>query len=194
MTCGEGGTLLVNDDRLMARAEMAHDKGTNRAQFVRGEVDHCSWVDVGSSLRPSEVTAALLLTQLEHMADISHRRRHIWNLYREALQSLEDAGDLQLPSVPPGCEHSGHLFYVLLARADQRNEFLAHLRSQQVEALFHFVPLHSSAAGRRYGRLGGSMRVTEDVAGRLVRLPLHPGMSDSDVEYVVRAVNAAIAA
>jgi dTDP-4-amino-4,6-dideoxygalactose transaminase len=194
VTCGEGGTLLVNDDRLMARAEIAHDKGTNRAQFARGDVDHYSWVGVGSSLRPSEVTAALLLAQLEHVADISHRRRHIWNLYREGLTSLAASGDLQLPVVPSECEHSGHLFYVLLARADQRRDFLAQLKSRQIEALFHYVPLHSSLAGRRYGRVGSSMSVTEDIADRLVRLPLHTGMTDPDVEYVVDAVTDAVAA
>ena len=192
VTCGEGGALLVNDRTLLDRALNLQAKGTNRSEFLRGEVDRYEWVKLGSSFLPSEITAAFLAAQLESTEEINARRLHIWELYHRGLSPLQDSERLSLPTVPAECEHNGHLFYVLLCDPTHRPACLETLRARGVEALSHYEPLHSSPAGRRFGRVAGSMSATDATTARLLRLPLHPGLSDDDVAYVVEALHDAV--
>lgn len=185
--CGEGGALVVNDERFVDRAEILQEKGTDRARFFRGQVDKYTWRDLGSSYLLSEVAAAFLWAQLERLDEITATRRAIWDEYHEGLAALEEAAVLRRPVVPEGCVHSGHLYYVLLPRADLRPELIEAIAEQSVHAVFHYVPLHDSPAGRRLGRPGSALDVTEDVSERLLRLPLWAGLGD-DAEVVLGAV------
>jgi dTDP-4-amino-4,6-dideoxygalactose transaminase len=169
---GEGGALLVNDASLIARAEIIREKGTDRTRFFRGEADKYTWQEVGSSFLPGELTAAFLLAQLEDAREITRRRIEAWNHYHELLQPLEAGGLLRRPVVPPECEHNGHMYYVLLPAEVDRQHVLAELLGEGIHAVFHYVPLHDSPAGRRHGRVHGTLKQTEDLAARLIRLPL----------------------
>jgi dTDP-4-amino-4,6-dideoxygalactose transaminase len=188
---GEGGALLVNDARFVERAEIVREKGTNRSKFFRGEVDKYTWVDIGSSYLPSELIGAFLCAQLEHAAEINARRSALCAGYRSALAGLETSGRLELPHpVPNEVTTNGHMFYVLARNPAERAALIAHLKAQGIHAVFHYVPLHSSPAGRRFGRASGELAVTDDVASRLVRLPLYYELSESGVAQVVDAVRA----
>jgi dTDP-4-amino-4,6-dideoxygalactose transaminase len=189
--CGEGGALLVNGEDLVERAEIVQEKGTNRQRFFRGQVDKYTWVDVGSSFLLSEINAAFLWAQLEVAADIGRRRMRVWETYHEAFAPLEERGLLRRPIVPGHCRHNAHMYYVLLAAADQRDGFIASLRHRGVQAVFHYVPLHNSHAGERFGRSHGDLPVTSSIAERLVRLPLWVEMTESDIARVIEAVAAA---
>jgi dTDP-4-amino-4,6-dideoxygalactose transaminase len=191
--CGEGGALLINDAGLAERAEILLDKGTNRRRFFRGQVDKYSWVDIGSSYAPSEINAAFLWAQLEEAEAITARRHAVWRTYHEAFAGLEDQGVARRPVIPSSCSHNAHMYYLLLPDLDSRSRLISELERVGVQAVFHYVPLHSSDAGRRYGRQAGDLGVTEDVSERLVRLPLWPGMVDEDVERVIEAVESACA-
>jgi dTDP-4-amino-4,6-dideoxygalactose transaminase len=186
--CGEGGALLVNDEGLAARAEIVHQKGTDRSRFFRGEVDRYTWVEVGSSYALSEINAAFLLAQLDEAERITARRLEIWRAYDAALEAAERDGLLRRPVVPDGCSHNAHMYYVLLPNLESRTRFIAGLADEGVHAVFHYIPLHRSAAGRRVGRAAAPLPVTESVSDRLVRLPLWPGLTDGDVERVIDAV------
>ncbi len=186
--CGEGGALVVNDPALLQRAEVIQEKGTDRSRFFRGEVDKYTWQDIGSSYLLSEVAAAFLWAQLEHAPEITAERRAIWDRYYDAFASLETAGALRRPIVPPGCQHSGHLFYMLLPTGEQRDEILRELAVRGVHAVFHYLPLHSSPAGRRLGRSPNPTPNTEDVAARLLRLPIWSGIGDHRVDFVIDTV------
>jgi len=188
VSCGEGGALLINDDRFAQRAEVLQEKGTNRAGFARGEVGQYTWIDLGSSYLMSDVTAALLLAQLERVAEITAARRALWSSYHAAFEPLEREGRVQRPRFTAGSEHNGHIYYLLLADRAERDELIRALRSAGIQAHFHYVPLHSSPAGLRFGRTHGELPHTDAVAGRLIRLPLWMGMSDADVERVCEAV------
>lgn len=188
VTSGEGGALLVNDEELVARAEIVREKGTNRSQFYRGQVDKYTWVDIGSSHVMSELSAAFLWGQLGQADEITARRLAIWRRYHEAFEELEAAGLVRRPIVPGDCRHNAHLYYLLLPDADARNGVLERLNQMGVNAVFHYIPLHSSPAGRKYGRAAGELPVTEDAAGRVLRLPLYTGMPDSAVEQTIRTV------
>ena len=188
VSCGEGGALLINDDRFAARAEIVQEKGTNRAGFARGEVDHYTWVDLGSSYLMSDVTAALLLAQLELVVEITAARRQLWGAYHAAFEGLEREGRVQRPRFTAESEHNGHIYYLLVPERAQRDELIRSLRSVGIQAYFHYVPLHSSPAGLRFGRAHGELVHTEDIAGRLIRLPLWIGMTEGDVERVYEAV------
>jgi dTDP-4-amino-4,6-dideoxygalactose transaminase len=190
--CGEGGALLVNEPAYRERAEILLDKGTNRRSFFRGHVDKYTWVDVGSSYAPSEINAAFLWAQLEDAEAITARRLEIWTRYHEAFAALEAEGLVRRPIVPSRCVHNAHMYYLLLPNLEQRSRFIEELGRGDIRAVFHYVPLHSSYAGRRYGRRAGELTVTNDASERLVRLPLWPGMSEAEVERVVRAVDAAV--
>jgi dTDP-4-amino-4,6-dideoxygalactose transaminase len=190
---GEGGALLVNDARDAERAEVIWEKGTNRSQFFRGMVDKYTWLDVGSSYLPSELTAAFLLAQLEASERISVRRMELWRRYHDSLAGLEHAGELRRPIAPDDCHHNGHIYYVLLPTAAARDTVLDALRGAGIDAVFHYIPLHSAPAGRRLGRASGSLDVTDDVSARLVRLPLWSGMTDADADCVVSAIRTALA-
>ena len=169
---GEGGALLINDSRFVERAEIIREKGTNRSQFFRGQVDKYTWVDVGSSYLPGEVITAFLWAQMEEAEALTTARLAVWDQYHEALAPLEAAGKLRRPIVPEVCQHNAHMYYILLESLEQRTEVIAQLRQQGVNAVFHYVPLHSAPAGRKYGRVSGELRHTDDLADRLLRLPL----------------------
>jgi dTDP-4-amino-4,6-dideoxygalactose transaminase len=191
VSCGEGGALLVNDERFAERAEILQEKGTNRQRFARGEVDHYTWVDVGSSFLMSDVTAALLAEQLERVDEITAARLEIWEAYHAAFASFEQAGVLRRPVVPEGARHNAHLYRLMLADRPARDRVIQTLAAAGISAYFHYVPLHSAPAGRRFGRVHGPMAVTDAAAERLVRLPLWVGMTPGDVERVVQGVAAA---
>ncbi len=189
---GEGGALLVNDPRFVERAEVIWEKGTNRSQFFRGMADKYTWLDVGSSYLPSELTAAFLLAQLDAGATISARRMQLWTRYHDALGDLERAGALRRPIIPASCRHNAHIYYVLLPTAEARTAALASIRAAGIDAVFHYVPLHSSPAGRRFGRASGDLTVTNDAASHLIRLPLWSGMSDADADDVLDVIRSAV--
>jgi dTDP-4-amino-4,6-dideoxygalactose transaminase len=189
VTSGEGGCLLVNDPALIERAEIVREKGTDRSRFHRGQVDKYTWVEVGSSYLPSELTAAFLLAQLEQSIEITAARRRVWDWYHEALDPLEREGLLIRPKTGGG---NAHIYFVLVASLEQRTRLIDALKKHGVSAVFHYVPLHSSPAGRRYGRTSGSLAVTEDLSDRLLRLPLWADMTRADVHSVVESVTAAL--
>jgi dTDP-4-amino-4,6-dideoxygalactose transaminase len=192
VTSGEGGVLLVNDPALAERAQVIWDKGTNRARFLRGEVDRYTWVDVGSSFGAGELTAAFLLAQLEVAEEVTARRRAIWERYHAAFAELEREGRVQRPATPPGSRHNGHVYYLVLPNAAARGAFIERLREQGIAAVFHFVPLHSSPAGERFGRVEGSLEQTEDLGSRLVRLPLFADLDEPSQTRVIEATRAAV--
>lgn len=189
---GEGGALLVNDPDLALRAEIIREKGTDRSRFFRGEVDKYTWQEVGSSFLPGELTAAFLWAQLEEAKRITGERLAIWARYHEALEGLEAKGLLQRPRVPVDCQHNAHMYYALLAPDIDRQAVLSELKSHDIYAVFHYVPLHSSPAGERYGRVAGSMRVTNNISGCLIRLPLWVGLTIEQQERVVKVLSRAV--
>jgi dTDP-4-amino-4,6-dideoxygalactose transaminase len=184
-TCGEGGALLINDAALIERAEIIREKGTNRSRFFRGMVDKYTWVDVGSSYLPSDVLAAYLLAQLEQRDTIQERRRRIWSMYDECLASWAAAHGIATPTVPAECEQPYHLYYLLMPSLAARTAFIAHMRAAGILSVFHYLPLHLSDMGRMYGGQIGDCPVTEDVADRLVRLPMYNDMSESQQAQVI---------
>ena len=186
--CGEGGALCVNDPALIARAEVLRDKGTDRARFLRGEVEKYTWVDIGSSYLPSEISCAFLLAQLEAIDAITGARRRLDRLYRERLGVLEANGLARLPLVPEGCAANYHNFYLILDRPEVRDGLMDHLRRRGIAAAFHFIPLHTSPMGRRLGYREGDLPLTEDLSRRLLRLPFYTDMEDEALDLVAAAV------
>ncbi|WP_339083534.1 dTDP-4-amino-4,6-dideoxygalactose transaminase [Pseudomonas sp. TMP9] len=189
---GEGGALLVNDPELALRAEIIREKGTDRNRFFRGEVDKYTWQEVGSSFLPGELTAAFLWAQLEEAQTITRERLAIWARYHEALETLESKGLLQRPRVPVDCQHNAHMYYVLLAPGIGRQAVLSELKSNDINAVFHYVPLHSSPAGERYGRVAGSMEVTNKISKCLIRLPLWVGLTIEQQGWVMDVLSRAV--
>jgi dTDP-4-amino-4,6-dideoxygalactose transaminase len=187
-TCGEGGALLINDPQYIERAEILREKGTNRSRFFRGQVDKYSWVDVGSSYLPSDILAAFLYAQLEARAEIQAKRRHLWHYYYEHLRDWAEEHHVRLPIVPPHCEQSYHMFYLLMPSLEQRQALIAYLKSCGILSVFHYLPLHLSDMGRRLGGQEGDCPVTEEVSDRLVRLPFFNDLSPQDQEWVVHNV------
>lgn len=183
---GEGGALLINDERFVERAEIIREKGTNRSQFFRGEVDKYTWVDIGSSYLPSELVSAFLCAQLERADEITAQRCHICTTYTEQLTPLVHAGKLRLPNLDG--DSNGHMFYILLDSLDTRTRLIAYLKARGIHPVFHYVPLHSSPAGRKYGRSNSTMTVTDDISNRLLRLPLHYEMSNEDIVRISKAI------
>jgi len=188
---GEGGALLVNDPRFVARAEIVAEKGTNRRRFFRGEVDKYSWEDVGSSFFPSELVTAFLWAQLEKAEEITRERKAVWQEYHQAFEDDERDGLARRPIVPALCEHNAHIYYLVLPDSDRRQKLLEYCHMQGIGAISHYVPLHSSPAGKKFGRVSGSMAVTDTVSERLVRLPLWKGVA-SQVPEIVRTVKAGL--
>jgi dTDP-4-amino-4,6-dideoxygalactose transaminase len=188
VTCGEGGALLINDERLIGRAEIIREKGTERSRFFRGQVDKYTWCDVGSSYVPSDMLAAFLLAQLESVDGIQARRRAMWEFYAAHLAEWAQAFGARLPHVPQHCAQAYHMFYLLLPTLDSRQALIAHLQAQGIMSVFHYLPLHLSAMGQRFGGRRGDCPVTEDVSDRLLRLPFHAHLTDTDLHRVVQAV------
>jgi dTDP-4-amino-4,6-dideoxygalactose transaminase len=186
---GEGGALLVNEPALIAQAEIIREKGTDRSRFFRGEVDKYTWQEVGSSFLPGELTAAFLLAQLEAADRITRLRIDAWKRYHERLEAAEAGGLLRRPVVPPECAHNGHIYYVLLPADVDRKEVIDALKGMQIDAVFHYVPLHDSPAGRRHGRAHGPLTQTETLSQRLLRLPLWTGISEAQQEQVCNALH-----
>jgi dTDP-4-amino-4,6-dideoxygalactose transaminase len=189
---GEGGALLVNDPALTVRAEIIREKGTDRGRFFRGEVDKYTWQEVGSSFLPGELIAAFLFAQLEEAERITNHRLGIWRHYHALLEPLEAKGLLRRPIVPDECQHNAHMYYVLLAPEIDRQKVLSELKRSNIFSVFHYVPLHSSPAGKRYGRAQGDLQVTNIQSERLVRLPLWVDLTAEQQEHVVRVLKDAI--
>ncbi|WP_202759575.1 dTDP-4-amino-4,6-dideoxygalactose transaminase [Delftia acidovorans] len=189
---GEGGALLINDPELVQRAEIIREKGTNRSQFFRGQVDKYTWCDLGSSFLPGELIAAFLWAQMEAGEDINSRRIALWNRYNSAFEVFERNGRLRRPVVPDMCIHNAHMYYVLLPSLDKRAAFISYLKSQGIGSVFHYVPLHSAPAARDFSRYHGDMDITDQYSDRLVRLPLWVGL-DAEIDEVIGKVSDAIA-
>lgn len=185
---GEGGALVINDPKYNERAEILREKGTNRSKFFRGQVDKYTWVDFGDSYLPSEMNAAYLWGQLEVAEKINDSRLAAWNRYYEALKPLADAGKLELPVVPEGCVHNAHMFYVKLKNLQERTALINFLREHEIQAVFHYVPLHSAPAGLKFGRFDGEDVYTTAESDRLVRLPMYYGLSAEHTHKVIAAV------
>ena len=185
---GEGGALLINDDRFIARAEVIREKGTNRSQFFRGETDKYTWRDLGSSFLMSELQAAYLYTQLEAAQQIKQTRLAIWQRYFEVLRPFAEQGRVSLPTCPPECEQNGHLFYLKWQDMSERNAFIDWLKQHGILAVFHYVPLHSSPAGRQYGRFVGEDRFTTSESERLVRLPLFYNLQPQELDRIIHVI------
>ena len=187
---GEGGALLVNDESLVARAEVIREKGTDRSRFFRGEVDKYTWVDIGSSFLPGEIIAAFLLAQLEEADAITARRLALWEEYHRRFEHLERAGRLRRPVIPQDCRHNAHMYYVLLPSRALRTRLIERLRELEIMSVFHYIPLHSSPAGRRYGRAATPMPNTDALSERLLRLPLWLGLQTEVIDRIAETVEA----
>lgn len=185
---GEGGALVINSQRFSERAEIIREKGTNRSRFFRGEVDKYTWVDVGSSYLPSELVAAFLFAQLQHIDEINGRRMAIWKQYGSTLQRLENDGFVTLPVIPNECVHNAHMFYLLTRTHSEQIALLAALKTKGINAVFHYIPLHASDAGRKFGRVGSPMQVTEDLPDRIVRLPLYPALTEDNIMFICATI------
>jgi len=187
-TCGEGGALLINDPQYVERAEIIREKGTNRSRFFRGEVDKYTWVGLGSSYLPSDILAGFLYAQLEAREQIQFKRRQIWGYYYHNLQEWAEENDVRLPIIPADCEHPYHIFYLLLPSLEQRQSFIAHLKANEILTVFHYLPLHLSEMGRRFGGQTGDCPVTENISDRLVRLPFYSSLTMEDQERIVDTI------
>ena len=185
---GEGGALLVNDPEFAERAEIIREKGTNRSQFFRGQVDKYTWVDIGSSYLPSEVVAAFLYAQFESAFNITNTRLAAWNYYHSRFDELEQRGKVRRPIIPKHCDHNAHMYYLVTENLHERTKLIEYLKQREILAVFHYIPLHSSPAGKRYGKHVGSMRVTDSVSETLVRLPLFVDITKNEQDIVVDAV------
>ena len=188
ITCGEGGALIVNDPKLAERAEILREKGTDRTKFLRGQVDKYTWVDVGSSWVISDLLAAILCGQLERADDIYVKRMRIWNRYNIELTNWAENNNVMTPVVPDGCDHTGHVFFLRLATANSRDQFIRHLRDHGILAVFHYQPLHLSTVGRSLGGREGQFPVTEKAGDCLVRLPLFNSLTDAEQSFIINTV------
>jgi len=185
---GEGGLLIINDERFIQRAEIIREKGTNRSQFFRGQVDKYSWVDIGSSYLPSELQAAYLFAQLKNVHTINDKRLSLWNSYYTTLKPLEEQGLVSLPHVPPACQHNGHIFYLKTPNLDTRTRLLSYFKSHDILAVFHYVPLHTSQAGQRFGRFSGEDNYTTSLSEQLVRLPMFYALTTHQQEKIIETL------
>lgn len=187
---GEGGALLANTPHFAERAEIIREKGTNRSQFFRGQVDKYTWVDIGSSYLPGEIIAAFLAAQIEEADSITRQRLAIWNTYHQWLAEAEKAGKIRRPVVPAHCQHNAHMYYILLPDLTARTAFIDRLKNAGINSVFHYIPLHSAPAGQRFGRPHGELPVTTDISDRLVRLPLWIGLEECQVKIIQHVLEA----
>jgi dTDP-4-amino-4,6-dideoxygalactose transaminase len=186
--CGEGGALIINDPKYVERAEIIREKGTNRSQFFRGEIDKYTWVDIGSSYLPSDLLAAFLFAQLEERDQIQRKRKSIWDRYASNLEDWAKTNDVQLPFIPAHCEQTYHIFYMILPDLTSRNNLIKHLKSKGILSVFHYVPLHLSPMGQKYGYQEGDLPNTESISDRLLRLPFYNEMAEEDQNQVNEAI------
>ena len=185
---GEGGALLIDDEKFIDEAEIIREKGTNRSQFWRGKVDKYRWIDFGSSYLPSELNAAYLFAQLEHAQEIYDDRMKTWNRYHAGLQDLKEDGKIELPVVPEGCVHNAHMYYIKVKDIDERQRMIKYLKEKDIETVFHYIPLHSAPAGLKWGRFHGEDQYTTRESERLLRLPMFYKLPPDDVDRVVYAI------
>ena len=186
---GEGGALLIRDEKDVLEAEIIREKGTNRSQFYRGQIDKYTWMNYGSSYLPSELNAAYLYAQLELADEINDDRMRVWNRYNEGLKDLKDAGKIELPYIPAECKHNAHMFYIKTADLEEQTKLISHLKTNDILAVFHYVPLHSAPAGLKFGRFHGEDKYTTKESQRLVRLPLYYGLENDKVDYIIDKVH-----
>lgn len=185
---GEGGCLILNNEKFLERAEIIREKGTNRSKFFRGQIDKYTWVDVGSSYLPSDLIAAYLYAQLENSTKLNNKRLEIWNKYNQFFVQYEMNGIIRRPIIPDECIHNGHMYYVLFDDLETRTKFINYLRENNICSVFHYIPLHSSPAGKKYGRVASSMDVTNKTSDTLVRLPLFYGLSDKKIDRIFQVI------
>ena len=188
ISCGEGGALLINDPAFIERAEIIREKGTNRSRFFRGQVDKYTWVDLGSSYLPSDILSSILLSQLEEAQEIQHKRKLIWQNYQEGLADWAGSNNVHLPFIPDHCEQSFHMFYLLLPSLENRQGLISYLKNKKINAVFHYVPLHTSDMGKSFGYKAGDLPVTENVSDRLVRLPFYNDLKEKDQDFVIHTI------
>jgi dTDP-4-amino-4,6-dideoxygalactose transaminase len=186
---GEGGAILINNKDFIERAEIIREKGTNRSRFVRGQVDKYTWMDLGSSYLPSELNASILLAQLEIESEITTKRLEIWNLYYEKLQLLKINKFIELPIIPIDCKHNAHIFYIKVKNINVRQELISFLKESGISSAFHYIPLHSSFAGAKFGVFNGEDNFTTKESERLLRLPLHYNLSRNEIKYICEQIN-----
>ncbi len=189
-TMGEGGAIIINDEKYIKRAEIIREKGTNRAQFFRGLVDKYSWVDIGSSYLPSEMNVSYLYAQLEIANEINEKRLRIWGKYYDELKQLQDENIMQLPIIPKECSHNAHMFYIKTKNLEDRTNLMNYLNQSGIKAIFHYVPLHTSIAGEKYGDFVGEDRYTTKESDRLLRLPMYYGLEDKKIDYIISKIKA----
>ena len=184
---GEGGALVINDSDFNERAEILREKGTNRSKFFRGQIDKYTWVDVGDSYLPSEINAAYLWAQLQKADEINNNRLETWQTYYDAFKPLADEGKVELPTIPEGCKHNAHMFYLKLKNLEERTNFIKRMKEKNILCVFHYVPLHSAPAGKKYCRFHGEDKFTTKESDRLVRLPMYYDMDKNDLNSVIQA-------
>ena len=188
-SCGEGGAILVNsNEELAKRAEIIREKGTNRSQYFRGEVDKYSWIDIGSSYLPSDILASLLYAQFEKLDEIQQKRKMVYENYYNGLKDLEKQAKLRLPIIPEGCESNYHMFYILLNSEKERNNLMDKLKEREISSVFHYVPLHSSTMGLKFGYKKGDLPRTEDLSSKLLRLPMYAELKDDEIQYIISEI------
>jgi dTDP-4-amino-4,6-dideoxygalactose transaminase len=188
ISCGEGGALLINNEKYCERAEIIREKGTNRSRFFRGEIDKYSWVDLGSSYLPSDVLSAILLSHLEEAQSIQNKRKQIWNFYDQTLKGWAQDSSIQQPFIPAHCEQSYHMYYLLLPTLEIRQNFIRFLKGEGVHTVFHYVPLHTSEVGKKYGYKEGDLPNTEIVSEQLVRLPMYYDLTEENLNEIAQSI------
>jgi len=188
VSCGEGGALLIQDTTLVERAEIIREKGTNRSKFWRGQVDKYTWVDIGSSYLPSEFNAAYLYVQLQNLTQINENRIKSWNLYYKGLLPLAQKGFVDLPFIPKECQHNAHMFYIKVKDIEERSRLIEHLKQNNILSVFHYIPLHTSPAGKRYGAFSGIDTWTTKESEKLLRLPMYYGLEENNIEYIIEKI------
>lgn len=188
IVCGEGGAILLNDEKFIEKAEIIREKGTDRSKFFRGEIDKYNWVDIGSSFLPSEILSAFLYAQFEKIEEINKKRSWVWDYYYKNLEILEKKGLIRRPVIPDNCSHNSHIFYILLNNPDTRNNLMDYLKKSNIIAVFHFLPLHLSPMGLKMGYNPGDFPVTENISNCILRLPLYYEIKKKDLDRVIREI------
>lgn len=185
---GEGGALLINNDKYIERAEIIREKGTNRSKFFRGELDKYTWVDIGSSFLPSELISAFLYSQLEKAQEINKNRKQTWDFYHNLFKKYEKRGGVRRPIIPDDCDFNAHIYYILFNSLDMRTKFIQHCKNNEISPVFHYIPLHSSPAGKEFAKIASKMEITDTVTDTLVRLPLYYNLTDTEKEKLTNVV------